>query len=119
MKESYMISKQEMFNRAVIGLRSQGFERCQVNGESVYGDDCGRHCAWGWIDPVASAKPEYARYYVSGLMSDGIGLAASQDLTGIEFATQLQWCHDDSRTPATMERRLKQLGEREGLSWPT
>ena len=113
-----MISKQEMFDRAVSGLRSQGFERCQVNGESVYGDSEGRHCAWGWVDPVVSTKPEYCRYFVTGLMTDGVGLAASQDLTGIAFATQLQWCHDDSRTPSTMERRLRQLGEREELVWP-
>ncbi len=113
-----MISKQEMFNRAVRGLRSQGFERCQVNGESVYGDDKGCHCAWGWVDPKASEKPEYARYFINGLMADGIGLAASLDLNGVTFATHLQWCHDDSKTPATMERRLKQLGDREGLVWP-
>ncbi len=103
--ENKLLSKQEMFTRAVTGLRSQGFNRCQVNGDSVYGDDQGRHCAWGWIDPIASSKPEYSRYFVSGLMTDGV-------------ATQLQWCHDDSRSPSTMERRLRQLGEREGLSWP-
>jgi hypothetical protein len=113
-----MISKQEMFNRAVVGLRSQGFERCQVNGDPVYGDDKGCHCAWGWVDPVASSKPEYARYFINGLMADGVGLAAGLTLTEVTFATQLQRCHDDSRTPFMMERRLKQLGAREGLSWP-
>lgn len=113
-----MITKQEMFNLAVTGLRSQGFERCQVNGDPVYGDAQGRHCAWGWIDPKASEKPEFSRYFINGLMADGVGLAASLDLTGMAFATQLQWCHDDSRTPTTMERRLRQLGVRENLEWP-
>lgn len=111
------MKKQEMFEKAVVGLRSQGFERCQVNGESVYGHE-GRHCAWGWVDPIVSSKPHYCRYFVNGLMADGIGVAAGLDLVGITFARQLQWCHDDSMTPATMERRLKQLGEREGLTWP-
>ncbi len=108
-----------MFDRAVVGLRSQGFQRCQVNGESVYGDGCGKHCAWGWVDPSTASDPKFARYYVNGLMADGVGVAGTLDLDGVNFAKQLQWCHDDSATPSTMERRLKQLGVREGLVWPS
>lgn len=111
-------SNQEMYTRAVTGLRSQGFARCQVNGESLYGDGCGKFCAWGWVDPETASDPKYSRYFVNGLMADGVGVAAGLDLAGITFARQLQWCHDDSATPATMERRLRQLGEREGLTWP-
>jgi hypothetical protein len=112
------MNRQEMFTRAVTGLRSQGFQRCQINGESVYGDGCGKFCAWGWVDPVTASKPEYSKYFVNGLMADRVGVAATLDLVGITFARALQWCHDDSATPGTMERRLRQLGERERLVWP-
>ncbi len=112
------MKKQEMFDLAVRGLRSQGFNRCLVNGDPVYADGTGRCCAWGWVDPQTAASPEYSKYYVNGLMADGVGVAAGLDLGAISFARQLQWCHDDSPTPSTMERRLKQLGERESLQWP-
>lgn len=119
-----MITKQEMFTRSVTGLRSQGFNRCLSPatlagpGEPVYNNGQGQRCAWGWVDESISPDPKNNGYYVAGLMGDGVGLAAHLDLTTLNLARQLQWCHDDSPTPATMERRLRQVGEREGLLWP-
>ncbi len=114
-----MITKQEMFNRAVRGLRSQGFQRCGVNHptgfESLYADG-EKRCAWGHVDP--SLTRANSTFYVESLAADKIGIAPSLDVDSLEFAKQLQWCHDDSQLPGLMERRLRRLGEREKLSWP-
>lgn len=111
------LSKQEMFDRAVSGLRSQGFERCvNAHGEGVYADDNGRHCAWGWVD--TSVRGDQSTYYVADLATDKIGLAPGLTLEELEFANSLQWCHDTSDLPIVMERRLRRLGEREDLTWP-
>lgn len=111
------MTKQKMFNKAVRGLRSQEFKQClNAHGEPMYNDGNGMHCSWGWVD--RSLKPSDSTYYVEGLAADRVGVAPSLDIEQMEFARQLQWCHDDSPTPAAMERRLRRLGEREGLSWP-
>lgn len=114
-----MITKQEMFNRAVRGLRSQGFTRCGVNHptgwESLYTDG-EKRCAWGWVD--TSLKQSDSTYFVEDLAADKVGIAPGLDVDLLTFAKQLQWCHDDSQTPQLMERRLKKLGEREKLVWP-
>lgn len=113
-----MISKQEMFNRSVRGLRGQGFKRCTVNDEPVYNDGEGCHCAWGWVDQSITSEPKNNAYYIQDLANDRVGIACQQDMYQLEFAAQLQWCHDTSYNPASMERRLRQLGLREGLKWP-
>lgn len=120
-----MITKQEMFNRAVRGLRSQGFERCMSNPgpdldpEPVYNDGNGRHCAWGWVDRSIGPEAKNNAFFVEDLALEGVGIAKSLTTDLLAFGRNLQWCHDDSPTPAVMERRLRRLGEREGLKWPT
>lgn len=116
---SLMITKQEMFTRSVVGLRSQAFARCLVEDEPVYNDGDGKRCAWGWVDESIGPEKKNNGYYVSGLAEFGIGkVAKTLDLEHQAFAGELQWCHDDSATPTTMERRLRQLGVREKVIWP-
>ena len=47
-------SHQEMFDRAVRGLASQGFQQALEGNACVYdmpmSDGPIRHCAWGWVD---------------------------------------------------------------------
>lgn len=51
-----MLTKQEMFDKAVIGLRSQGFAQC-INDAGAcryvgnYQAERVMHCAYGWVDP--------------------------------------------------------------------
>lgn len=112
------MTKQEMLNRAVFGLRSQGFRRCMQNGEPAYADTSGCRCAWGWVDTSIQPGSVFNAYFVAGLAADGVGVAATLDLQGLAFARQLQQCHDEAPTPSTMERRLRQLALREDLAWP-
>ena len=112
------LNKQEMFSRAVTGLRSQGFRQClddhPESPEPVYAHTDGRRCAWGWVD--RSLTPNHdSTFFVDELHA---GIAPRMTMDELEFARELQWCHDDSRTPAAMERRLRRLGEREKLRWP-
>lgn len=109
--------KQEMFARAVNGLRHQKWEQSMVSGEPAYADGEGRRCAWGWVDQGIQPG-QHNTYFVEGLAADRVGIACSLDIEQLEFAKQLQWCHDSAETPTMMERRLRRLGERERLLWP-
>ena len=109
------LTKQEMFNRAVRGLRSQGFTRCMVAGMGCsYGDGEGHHCAWGWVD--TSLANEIGSVYA--LRDRGIGVAAQLSTDDVEFAAALQTAHDCGLTPVRMEGSLRALAERHNLTWP-
>lgn len=111
------LTKQEMFNRAVVGLRSQGFERCvNAYSEPLYCDSSGKHCAVGWID--TDLRADQSTWFVDDLAIETKGVLSHMTIDELEFARQLQWCHDEATTPAIMERRLKRLGERLKLTWP-
>lgn len=89
------MTRQEMFNKAYLGLKSQGFKPCvDARGHSTYDDGNGRHCAWGWVDeeswgeqgPVLSLKTKLvnaARDSWEFLSKDCL------------FISGLQSCHDD------------------------
>lgn len=109
---------QELFSKAVIGLKTQGFTRCANSaGEPLYADDEGRHCPAGWIDTAIPAR-------TSTWFADDPEFAATSKvlsrltLDELEFVRQMQWCHDESTAPVQMERRIRRLGERLGLDWP-
>lgn len=119
-----MITKQEMFNRAYVGLKSQGFTRCGYRATDdsgndgfmcTYSDEFGKHCAWGWVDTSLNSSQAGAVY---SLREDGIGLAA--DLRGdlLDFAQRLQLAHDESATPERMISRLNSLAQEFCLEIP-
>lgn len=108
-------SRQEMFNRAWRGLKSQGFMRCTDGGVCVYDDGHGHHCAWGWVDH------ESWGYWgsVNRLYGEGIGVAGVLDYDDCEFARDLQMAHDDSHEPAAMEEALRWLAQHYMLTIPS
>lgn len=116
-------SRQEMFNRAVIGIRSQGWERCMDDGQCVYANDKGQHCAWGWVDQSLSD----VRGSVGTLRSMGVGLAALLSLEDVDWANRLQDVHDRAAPSLaafqrsgllSMEGRFREFGKENGLIWP-
>lgn len=110
-------SRQEMFDRAVVGLRSQGFKKCTDITESVcsyVNDDGTMHCAWGWVD--TSTKASYVGS-VWNLRQMGRGLAARLELPDVGWAHALQICHDRSTSPADMEKRLREFAKRFDLTF--
>ena len=108
------ISRQEMFNRAFIGLASQGFTRCMSGGDCVYLADDGRRCAWGWVDASLGAGDNGD---VGNLRDQGIGIAAKLDDDDLLFAMELQATHDES-TNTALQEDLRLFAARKHLTVP-
>lgn len=121
-------SAQEMFDRAVRGLRTQGFKRAAADDSDPehdatchyeFKDPQGRvlRCAWGHVDHSIYGGVEGS---VDTLRSTCHGLAAflRVDDGSLEFARGLQAAHDNHPDPSAMEAALRDLGRRSGLSWP-
>ncbi len=113
-----MITRQEMFDRAVRGLRSQGFERAAVSSgmgtRCVYQTKSGHRCAWGWVD--RSLTNESGR--VDTLHIRKVGLAATLEEWDVSWALSLQEAHDVSKSPADMERTLRNFAITYELVFP-
>lgn len=117
-------TRQEMFNRAWLGLKEQGFERCVDKlGHCVYtGErrgDVQYRCAWGHVDPDGTEGLEGS---VEDLAVDGAGLAARLDQSGMMFAMALQAAHDlETRGPSQLpplEVRLRDFARAYKLEVP-
>jgi hypothetical protein len=112
---------QEMFDRAVRGLASQGWEPCVSDGsnrqESVclYSDGTGKHCAWGWVDPSLERSQKGT---VAQLRHRRVGIAATLNHAQGGFARQLQTCHDENSEPEQMRNSLRRLAASFDLTWP-
>ncbi len=116
-------SNQEMFDRAVRGLASQGWQKSESDDRHhgtlcVYRkempDGSVRHCAWGWVDPEGTAhNPDGS---VETLYANGTGLAASHSGMNLMFARNLQRSHDNSSDAGSMVLAFRALAERYGLS---
>lgn len=116
-----MFNIQEMFNKAYLGLKSQGFERC-MEDNSLFAcsySNNGKHCAWGWVD--TSIDDEMARLNrgtVASLIEDGIGLASELTPYEAEFAYKLQCAHDQGTSPDEMITRLAKVAYTYSLTIP-
>lgn len=86
-------TRQEMFNRAYIGLRKQGFKLAIQKSRCVYSMGNGRRCAWGHVD--TSLGPHHYGDLLA-LSNAGVwgGLAAKLSTEDLQWAKELQLCHD-------------------------
>lgn len=112
---SELPSRQEMFDRAVIGLRSQGFQRAHEPGGCVYQTHDGLRCAWGWIDMSLDRNDGGS---VSTLRSRKRGIAEFLNADDADWAAGLQSCHDMGMTPDNMVYQLVRFADRYGLIFP-
>ncbi len=123
------MTRQEMFDTAVRGLRSQGFERCARDVPTempdgtigmlpmcVYDDGAGRHCAWGWID--SGILPGQSPSIWGRATVDQSGPAAQLSKSDINWAERLQAVHDNAGDPANMELALREFAATEHLVFP-
>jgi hypothetical protein len=97
-------TRQEAFNRAYLGLKSQDFTRCLFNGFGgcAMVDDAGRHCAIGWIDPT--------------LPAEAVTPKELRDALGRDFLDRLMSAHDNSYY--TMDARLHEVAKVFDLTIP-
>lgn len=116
------LTRQEMFNRAVIGLYSQNWQHSFENGVCVYASKDGKiHCAWGWVDPSLDNDD-------AGTVSDMYDYKESTKqllrLTDKIFADDLQQAHDNSIHGArdynnlSLEQSMREFGKKYNLTWP-
>lgn len=112
-------SRQEMFDRAFLGLSGQGFVKAveSVGGREpcVYVDPEGRRCAWGHVDPSLGPRDVGTVYNLS---EEGRGIAGRMTAGDLDFARALQRCHDGSGGPDDMRERLLKFAADNGLAVP-
>lgn len=106
---------QEMFDRAVRGLVSQGWEKCMHFHRCRYATTEGKHCAWGWVDLTLGPDQTGS---VLELANRKIGAAATLDPDELSFAEELQLVHDRADSPLDMRNRMWELAEKYQLGWP-
>jgi hypothetical protein len=110
------LTKQEMFNRAFLGLRSQNWERCLDESGVCKYTSGSEHCAWGWVD-LSLGPDKYSTIF--DLKENGIGLAASLDDEHFRFAMALQSCHDTAyEGPEQMKQYFYELAKDHNLEIP-
>lgn len=112
-------TRQEMFDRAVRGLRAQGWRQAiGADGACRYRttDRDGKvlRCAWGHVDTSLS---DYEGSLTS-LRNCGYGIAGRLDEHDASWAQSLQMVHDRADSPAKMEAAFRQFGLQYGLAWP-
>lgn len=116
-------TRQEMFNRAVRGLHSQGWAISKSNIWCKYMHTTPQgqvlRCAWGWID-VDTRLPEGAT--LTELRRRGLGLARDLVDSDLQWALELQETHDrcfDATDGGIFLREsLSDFAIRHGLAWP-
>lgn len=110
-------TRQELFDLAWNGLKSQGFERSLFprSDSCAYRGEGGRRCAIGW----AIEDANYSRDLEGiGLSHTRVQQAANVSIDDEQFAIDLQSCHDFGFDPACMVSRLRQFAERHSLTIP-
>lgn len=109
-------TRQEMFNRAWNGLKSQGWNHAAEGTVCVYLTKDGRRCAWGWVDPE---NTPYRIRTLIHLRADNVGIAGRLSYPDYLFAIELQSAHDSWLGSApSLELAMSTLASRYKLTVP-
>lgn len=111
-------SRQEMFDRAVLGLRSQGWVRSvDYVGVCTYELPDGRRCAWGWVDPAGTSGRSGT---ILSLYNQRVGLLAELTYDVVNWAYGLQGVHDAkiNNNPSALECAMRAFAALHGLTFP-
>ncbi len=105
------MNKQEIFNKAYLGLRDQGFEQSEQDGECRFKGPRGQRCALGHCltDEQLEVADHKGTYWVMGQIAPG-----SPRLR--DFLGDLQLVHDDN--PYFMRAALERFAAARGLAVP-
>lgn len=118
------LSRQEIFTKAYLGLKSQGFQRSvkRNSNRCLYRANENMKCAIGWCISDENYDQEFD--IKSEMDSSSIDTnpdileAACIDSINLQFATELQIVHDVNRTPYEMEIGLERFADEYGLEIP-
>jgi len=112
------MKNQEIFDKAYLGLKSQGFIRSVSSGIScVYRGPEGRKCAVGWLIPDEKYDPKFDTEiwgFQRIFKEIRISISQQQDF----LIEELRFCHDSSRQPETMRNKLHTIAKDFNLKIP-
>lgn len=108
------MTKQEMFDKAVRGLRSQQWQVCVDDAGCSYDNGRNEHCAWGWVDEATWGKTGT----VMSMRKGNIGIAPKLSPDALNFAMKMQRTHDCSASGSMLEDTFRALGNTHDLVWP-
>lgn len=116
------MDKQEAFNKAYLGLKSQGFKMSVLNsGMCVYRTEGGLKCAVGWLIPDDKYSPEMDDTSMGSgisrnlLVQEVLGIKGKR--AAIDFLFYLQGVHD-SGADQDMQEGLKKFAKNYKLTIP-
>lgn len=115
------MTNQEIFDKSVAGLASQGFERAYTEGVGCkYRDYDGRKCAIGWLIPDDKYNAGLEGCAASTGTPRAAELRASAGLVDVnpDFIRALQRAHDEGRTPKIMREYLIEVARSFKLRLP-
>lgn len=102
------MTKQEIFDKAVIGLHSQNWQRCLDTSATVancrYNGPNNTHCAIGWVFPINSLFYEGCDAEV--LLNESHIPMIPNTNNSARFYLSLQACHDNALNEHDMQERL-------------
>lgn len=120
-------SRQEMFNRAWNGLKSQKWELSKQDTSDPDYDTSmptclykhptkEQRCAWGWVDTSLNEKDVGT---VRGLYHYRRGIAGQLTYEDVEWAQELQRTHDAASSSAAMVANLALFAQKYSLTIPS
>lgn len=109
------MTNQQMFDKAVRGLRAQGFQRSMQGTRCCYHSSDGKKCAWGHVDPEGTPQLLDG---IHALYKDKVGVAGQLMRDQVDFAVDLQEAHDEGLSSVLMEENLRALATQYNLTFP-
>lgn len=115
-----MLSRQEIFDTALSGIRGQNGFSVDENGVCLYRGPDGKKCAAGWLIPDSKYNIEIEGQNAFGLTDFFEGCGVSYD--DMVFLAQLQSIHDscsEDGSLSTWETKMKLCADRNFLTYQT
>lgn len=108
-------TRQEIFDIAYRGLKSQGFRRSTNGRECRYRGPSGLRCAVGHL-----IAPENYKRRFEGQPASDIAILAAANVTHDDatFLEDLQKCHDRGGSSKMMQANLYEFAQKHGLTIP-
>lgn len=119
---SRTLTKQEAFNLAYRGLKSQGFKSSTILGtiSCVYRHPDGLKCAVGHIMTDEEYRPNFDEH--SGVTAATVARLLNWQIVDepfqVDFLTRLQEVHDEAANPSDMVLRLEDFADSYNLEIP-
>jgi hypothetical protein len=107
------MTRQEIFDKIYLGMKSQGFRQCTDGYECRYRNKRKKlRCTAGWLIPDS----DYNARKMEGFLIKELDFF--KDMEHIDFIEEIQEIHDESMMIEEMRYRLQQLGLRHELEIP-